>query len=185
MYLCSFLTVINSDEKINDSETVEESITCINNHENNPLDIIHGEPITDRRSTFQAHLVKVESEEDVKNALIELKKIRKISNATHNMYAYCILKGKSQINIHDCDDDGETHAGSRLLHLLRILNVQNYLIVVSRWYGGIQLGPDRFKHINNCARKLLKSTGVIVDKSHKELSSPKNNKEKTKKGRKH
>ncbi|CAH8513579.1 unnamed protein product, partial [Schistosoma mattheei] len=26
---------------------------------------------------------------------------------------------------------------------------------VSRWYGGIQLGPDRFKHINNVARLLL------------------------------
>jgi hypothetical protein len=26
---------------------------------------------------------------------------------------------------------------------------------VSRWYGGIHLGPDRFKHINNCARNVL------------------------------
>lgn len=29
-------------------------------------------------------------------------------------------------------------------------------MVVSRWYGGIQLGPDRFKHINNAARCVLK-----------------------------
>lgn len=28
-------------------------------------------------------------------------------------------------------------------------------MVVSRWYGGILLGPDRFKHINNCARSIL------------------------------
>ncbi|OWK59722.1 Histamine H3 receptor [Lonchura striata] len=38
---------------------------------------------------------------------------------------------------------------------LQILNVHNVLVVVSRWYGGILLGPDRFKHINNCARNVL------------------------------
>ena len=32
-----------------------------------------------------------------------------------------------------------------MLHLLDILNVENVLVVVSRWFGGIQLGPDRFK----------------------------------------
>jgi len=36
-------------------------------------------------------------------------------------------------------------SGSRMLHLLDILNVENVMVVVSRWYGGIQLGPDRFK----------------------------------------
>ena len=34
------------------------------------------------------------------------------------------------------------------------------MVVVSRWYGGIQLGPDRFKHINNVARVLLQSSGL-------------------------
>ncbi|PNJ81020.1 IMPACT isoform 2, partial [Pongo abelii] len=51
--------------------------------------------------------------------------------------------------------DGETAAGGRLLHLMEILNVKNVMVVVSRWYGGILLGPDRFKHINNCARNIL------------------------------
>lgn len=37
----------------------------------------------------------------------------------------------------------------------QILDVHNVLVVVSRWYGGILLGPDRFKHINNCARNIL------------------------------
>ena len=33
--------------------------------------------------------------------------------------------------------------------------------MVSRWYGGIQLGADRFKHINNVARAVLDATGFI------------------------
>ena len=135
--------------------------------EDNLPEILHGEPITDRKSTFQAHLVKVTSEQDVKDALHQLKKTRKVANASHNIYAYRISKPNSQVMLQDCDDDGEHNAGSRLLHLLQILNVQNYLIVVSRWYGGILLGPDRFKHINNCARNLLKATDVIKTSSTK------------------
>lgn len=32
---------------------------------------------------------------------------------------------------------------------------------VSRWYGGILLGPARFTHINNAARELLDACGYI------------------------
>ena len=74
--------------------------------------------------------------------------------------------------LQDCDDDGETHAGSRMLHLLEILECENVLVVVSRWYGGIQLGPDRFKHINNAARNVLEIAGV-VSKSAKKAKTKK------------
>ncbi|KAH6948269.1 hypothetical protein HPB50_023323 [Hyalomma asiaticum] len=48
------------------------------------------------------------------------------------------------------------------VHSVReILNVTNVLIVVTRWYGGIHLGPDRFKHINKVARDLLERRGYI------------------------
>ena len=139
-------------------------------------DILHGEPIT-----FQAHLAKVSSEQDVRDVLNELKKTRKIANATHNISAYRIAKENSQVVIQDCDDDGENNGGSRLLHLLQILNVQNYLIVVSRWYGGILLGPDRFKHINNCARNLLKAANVIQDSGPKHQQNYKESKMRTRK----
>ena len=69
-----------------------------------------------------------------------------------HMYEYISLgdaKSKSPSPvIARCDDDGETHAGSRMLHLLEILDAANVIVVVSRWYGGIQLGPDR------CAKKI-------------------------------
>lgn len=34
-------------------------------------------------------------------------------------------------------------------------------LVWRRWYGGVQLGPDRFKHINNVARALLAAHGYV------------------------
>ncbi|XP_032149055.1 protein IMPACT isoform X5 [Sapajus apella] len=118
-----------------------------------PID--HGIPITDRRSTFQAHLAPVVCPKQVKMVLSKLYENKKIASATHNIYAYRIYCEDKQTFLQDCEDDGETAAGGRLLHLMEILNVKNVMVVVSRWYGGILLGPDRFKHINNCARNIL------------------------------
>ncbi|XP_072425802.1 protein IMPACT isoform X2 [Chiloscyllium punctatum] len=100
----------------------------------------------------------------VKLLLQELYQNKKIANATHNIYAYRIHCEDKQTFLQDCEDDGETAAGGRLLHLLQILDARNVLVVVSRWYGGILLGPDRFKHINNCARNIL------VDEGYAELA---------------
>ena len=44
------------------------------------------------------------------------------------------------------------------------MNAENVIVVVTRWYGGVHLGGDRFKHINNCARSLLESHGFAKDK---------------------
>ncbi|XP_067086793.1 protein IMPACT [Osmerus mordax] len=117
--------------------------------------IKHGETITDRRSTFQPHLSRVVTPRQVTMVLNKLYENKKIASATHNIYAYRIYCEDKQTYLQDCDDDGETAAGGRLLHLLQILDVCNVMVVVSRWYGGILLGSDRFKHINNCARNIL------------------------------
>ena len=43
--------------------------------------------------------------------------------------------------------------------LLDMMQVQDVLVVVSRWYGGILLGPDRFKHIATVTRAILVANG--------------------------
>jgi putative IMPACT (imprinted ancient) family translation regulator len=64
----------------------------------------------------------------------------------------------------DHDDDGETQAGARLKHLLEILELENVLVVVTRWYGGTLLGADRFKYINQVARDALELGGFLEEK---------------------
>ena len=45
----------------------------------------------------------------------------------------------------DCDDDGETHAGSRLAHLLDIIDAPNHLVVVRYAHSlGIDAPPHTF-----------------------------------------
>ena len=61
----------------------------------------------------------------------------------------------------DHDDDGETAAGGRLLRLLVLADARNVVVVVSRWYGGVHLGPARFHVINTAAKVALESLGEI------------------------
>lgn len=78
----------------------------------------------------------------------------KIAKATHNISAHRFLSPDG-IQHQDNDDDGESAAGSRLAHLLQLLDVNNVLVVVSRWYGGVHLGADRFKDINQVRAGIL------------------------------
>ncbi|RXN20815.1 IMPACT isoform X1 [Labeo rohita] len=143
--------------------------------------IKHGETITDRRSTFQPHLAAVVTPKQVQRVLNHLYENKKIASATHNIYAYRIYCEDKNSFLQDCEDDGETAAGGRLLHLLQILDVRNVLVVVSRWYGGILLGPDRFKHINNCARNILIQEGYTDTSEEAAKAGGKNKRPKGKK----
>ncbi|XP_019936113.1 protein IMPACT [Paralichthys olivaceus] len=145
--------------------------------------IKHGSTITDRRSTFQPHLAPVVTPRQVKMVLGNLYENKKIASATHNIYAYRIFCEDKHSFLQDCEDDGETAAGGRLLHLLQILDVRNVMVVVSRWYGGILLGPDRFKHINNCARNILVEEGFTASMDEPTRSAAKTKKPKSKKAK--
>ena len=58
--------------------------------------------------------------DQVSVVLHELKSNKKIATATHNIVAYRIRDIARQVLVQDCDDDGESAAGSRLLHLLQV-----------------------------------------------------------------
>jgi putative IMPACT (imprinted ancient) family translation regulator len=44
-----------------------------------------------------------------------------------------------------------------ILNILRKRNFSNIIVVVTRWFGGVHLGPDRFKHIQNATKIILDS----------------------------
>jgi hypothetical protein len=101
------------------------------------------EIITEKRSVFIAHCASVTSPEEAKHFLRHLlDHDKKIAKATHNITAWRI-KGEGDTAYQDCDDDGETAAGGRVLHLMQLIDLWNVMVCVTRWYGGIQLGQDR------------------------------------------
>ncbi|WVW78715.1 hypothetical protein I302_100675 [Kwoniella bestiolae CBS 10118] len=137
------------------------------------LKIHSSEPIVDRKSTFVGHAVRVTNEREIPLIIHELLGDKKIAKAAHPaIFAYRLVRevggAAGKVYEGDYDDDGETAAGSRLKHLLDILELENVLIVVTRWFGGIHLGPDRFKHINQAARDALEVGGFLGDRREKD-----------------
>jgi hypothetical protein len=120
---------------------------------------ITGEPLMDRKSIFLAHVCRVTSEIEVRESLDQLLfSSSKIQRATHNMYAWRlteVLGNQTKVLKHDNFDDGEDAAGSRMALLLHQRNEDCVIVVVSRWFGGVHLGPKRFAHIVNVSRDLL------------------------------
>ena len=153
-------TVITEDvDDKPDDKIIQEEILLVEALQKSKLgkcpEIVTGDIIEDRKSVFQGHTAIVKSLDEVKLVISKLYENKKIAQATHNIYAYRIYCDDKQTWLSDCEDDGEDAAGGRLLHLLDILDVVDRVVVVSRWYGGVHLGPDRFKHINNAARMVL------------------------------
>jgi len=157
-----------ANEEIDAIASIEEKLVATTLQKSHFCpEVTTGGTIEDRKSVFQGHTATVKSMDDVKAVIAKLYENKKIAHAAHNMYAYRIYSQEKQSWLCDCEDDGEDAAGGRLLHLLEILDAQDTLVVVTRWYGGILLGPDRFKHINNAARQVLESAGVISSKEEK------------------
>ncbi|CAG8505512.1 protein IMPACT [Rhizophagus irregularis DAOM 181602=DAOM 197198] len=156
-----FANVANTEEQLN-----EEKIEC--------PQITHGDQFEHKKSIFVAHLASVYNLQQVKLVRSTLLLDKKIAKASHNIMAYRIVQ-ENGIILQDNDDDGETAAGGRLLHLLQLVDAKNVIVIVSRWFGGILLGPERFKDIQNCARDLLEKCGYITN-SNEQKSSGRNKK---------
>ena len=127
------------------------------------MHISTGTTFTDRKSTFQAHAARVSSKAEVSEVMSRLLSVPKIARATHNIMAYRYFDRERRVQCSDNDEDGEDMAGARLAHLLEMMGVNDVVVVVTRWYGGIHLGSDRFRHINNMARGILEEAGLVEE----------------------
>lgn len=112
-------------------------------------------PLTEKKSIFLARVAPVSSPAQAQSYLAQLLATdKKVAKATHNITAWRI-RGQGETTYQDCDDDGETAAGGRVLHLMQVMDVWDVMVVVTRWYGGVLLGPDRFRIIGSVARDAL------------------------------
>jgi hypothetical protein len=119
------------------------------------------EELVDRKSVFQAFACAAHSRAEALALGSLLLRDKRVAKATHNMMAYRLVRAADGVQEADNDEDGESGAGSRMSHLLDMMGVTGAVVVVTRWYGGVLLGPKRFAHISNCARSALESSGLI------------------------
>lgn len=132
------------------------------------------EPLQSHKSTFLARACPVSSPQECHSAVQHLLATdKRAAKATHNMWAYRIRgsgAGDSVSIVYaDADDDGEDGAGAKLAALLLNVGAWGVLVVVSRWYGGIKLGPERWRLIGSVGRDAVIKGGEesrwIVERS--------------------
>jgi len=107
--------------------------------------------ISDRGSKYAVSGGVCVDKDAAKAFLRELKRGKKFAKATHNSWAVVfadatILKS----------DDGESGAGMAIARVLEGAHARDLIVVVTRWYGGVHLGGDRFRHVSNATQMFLR-----------------------------
>ena len=103
--------------------------------------------ITDRRSVYSVSVGRVENREDIKEFLTKTKKLKNHHKATHHTWATRI--SRDGVMYESKNDDRETGAGQIVLRMLQKKQCMNIVVCVTRWYGGVKLESDRFKHVQD------------------------------------
>lgn len=116
-------------------------------------------PVTLKQSTFIVRATQITQASQQQPTLQSLfRAIPNLKSATHNAWAYRIRKpdmfGSHTIR-EDSFDDGEGGCGEFLVKTMRELDVVDMMVVMTRWYGGVMLGPDRWRIMRNCLKEAL------------------------------
>lgn len=106
--------------------------------------------VRDRGSRYAASGGPVVDAAGVKAFVAGLKAEKKFAKATHNSWAAVLADGTALK-----DDDGESGAAAVILRMLERADLRGHVIVVTRWYGGVKLGGDRFAHVVTSVRAYL------------------------------
>ncbi|KAK1759687.1 hypothetical protein QBC47DRAFT_372800 [Echria macrotheca] len=107
------------------------------------------QPVTLKSSTFIARATQL-SDPAQRKQLIQslLNENPKLKTATHNAWAYRVSSPGGRIR-EESFDDGESGCGNLMLRVMREHNAVDTLVVLTRWFGGIMLGPDRWRLMRN------------------------------------
>lgn len=114
--------------------------------------------ITDRRSVYSVSMGRVHNQNEIKNFLKQTKKLKNHHKATHHSWAVRISNNGAIFE--SKNDDGETGAGQVILRILQKKNMINTVVCVTRWYGGIKLESDRFKHIQDASLYIIQQQNL-------------------------
>ncbi|RGP67813.1 hypothetical protein FSPOR_5648 [Fusarium sporotrichioides] len=124
----------------------------------NPKGWTASRKLSSRGSVFIAHAIPITSP-STRGAVLKSLMAEKpeLETATHNAWAIRTSFGNSPLKQEASFDDGESGCGNFLLQQLRDLDISNTLVVLTRWYGGIMLGPDRWRLMRECLDDALSS----------------------------
>ncbi|KAH6894297.1 hypothetical protein B0T10DRAFT_480101 [Thelonectria olida] len=132
------------------------SSATVGNSQSSPHKWTASRRISSKGSIFIAHAISTSSSNaraSLMKSLMEEKP--HLAEATHNAWAIRTSYGNSPLKQEASFDDGESGCGNFMLQILRELDISNTLVVLTRYYGGVMLGPDRWRLMRECINDAL------------------------------
>lgn len=119
----------------------------------------------DRGSRFFAYAWPVNDEEEIKSRLHGLKE--KYPDATHHCYAWVLGADRSRFRANDDGEPGHS-AGTPILRQIHSFTLSHVLVVVVRYYGGVNLGvPGLIHAYGHATRMALEASSIVKRKLQK------------------
>ena len=118
--------------------------------------------VIEKKSKFIAELFHVSSKEEAEKQIQEVKK--KYYDARHHCFAYIIHQNTGTLE--KASDDGEPSgtAGAPMLNLLKKYELQNILVIVTRYFGGTLLGTGGLvRAYSEATTKALETATFMVE----------------------
>lgn len=115
--------------------------------------------LTIKKSKFISNVRPVDSLEEAEEFIASVRK--KYYDATHNVYAYCVGLGNEELQ--KSSDDGEPSgtAGRLILEVIRLKQLKNVAVVVTRYFGGILLGANGLiRAYSQSAKSGIENSGI-------------------------
>lgn len=109
---------------------------------------------TEKKSVFIGYSTTVKSEEEALEIIKQRK--RRFSDATHNVYAYMI--GDTVARYSD-DKEPQGTAGMPVLNSIRMSEISDVLVIVTRYFGGILLGAGGLVRAYSTAASMALDAG--------------------------
>lgn len=126
-----------------------------------PLWVV-SQALTFRESTFVARIASLSNAADGPKLVRQLvESNHELSNASHNSWGLRVTYQRASHGtelsepVQKSDDDGETGCGKFILNLLSKAQLDNVIVVISRWFGGVLLGPQRWSLIQKCCDEAI------------------------------
>lgn len=91
----------------------------------------------EKKSKFLTYLKPVSTKEEAVEFIEKISS--KNRDATHNVYAYTVNDGTEHVKYSD-DGEPKDTAGKPAYEILRMRDIGNVAVVISRYFGGVKLG---------------------------------------------
>ncbi|KAH6658856.1 hypothetical protein F5X68DRAFT_162245 [Plectosphaerella plurivora] len=113
------------------------------------------EKTSSRGSTFVARIISISDAADGIRLVRTLIDAEELKTASHNSWGLRTRNSRTAVSsatgfVQQSEDDGETGCGAFILGLLKDAHLDNVLVVISRWFGGVLLGPQRWELMRKC-----------------------------------